>query len=267
MNVPPPDVLGKIMAHKRGELAMRKQQLPQLELEARLSDAPTPRGFTRALQDRLAAGSAAVIAEIKKASPSKGLLRDPFDVAEIARSYQDHGATCLSVLTDQQFFKGSDENLTLAHQACGLPILRKDFCFDAYQVYEARAIGADCILLIAAVLDDLSLAQLTSLATELGMDVLIEVHEREEMQRVTALSPALIGINNRDLKTFATDLYTTLELKAYAGSALIVTESGIHSSDDVALMRGNDVHTFLVGEAFMRAPDPGAKLQELFATD
>jgi len=211
------------------------------------------------------AGRPAVIAEIKKASPSAGVIRPHFEPAAIARSYEAGGAACLSVLTDREFFQGGDEYLREARAACRLPVLRKDFIVDEYQVYEARAIEADCILLIVAALGDAQLRELAGLAAHLEMDVLVEVHDEEELDRALALDTPLIGVNNRDLRTFRTRLDTTLRLKARVPEdRLVVTESGIHTREDVARMRANGVHAFQVGEAFMRAPDPGQKLAELF---
>ncbi len=223
------------------------------------------RGFAAALQARVAAGQPAVIAEIKKASPSKGVLREDFHPADIARSYERGGAACLSVLTDRDFFQGCDEYLQEARAACRLPVIRKDFILDPYQVLEARLLGADCILLIAACLDDSRMADLNAQALELGMDVLIEVHDRAELERALSLPGQLIGINNRDLRSFQVSLDTTLGLlDAIPPDRLLVTESGILTMDDVALMRAYGVHAFLVGEAFMRAADPGAALGQLF---
>ncbi|MGM0594160.1 MAG: indole-3-glycerol phosphate synthase TrpC, partial [Pseudomonadota bacterium] len=208
----------------------------------------------------------AVIAEVKRASPSKGVIREKFVPAEIAQSYEKGGAACLSVLTDIDFFQGSDEYLQQARAACTLPVIRKDFIVDPYQVYEARVIGADCILLIAACLSDAQMQQLSALATELAMDVLVEVHDGEELQRTLPLGLPLVGINNRNLRTFEVSLDTTLELLAQIPEGrIVVTESGIHTPEDVALMRSHQVNTFLVGEAFMRADEPGQKLAELFA--
>ena len=261
-----PDILQRIVARKREEIAARRAQVTQAALEGRLADADTPRGFVAALQAKVEAGQAAVIAEIKKASPSKGVLREDFHPAEIARSYADGGAACLSVLTDIDFFQGSDVYLQQARAACALPVIRKDFIVDDYQVLEARAIGADCILLIAACLDDRSLRALNDRARELGMDVLIEVHDAQELERALQTDNRLIGVNNRNLRTFEVSLQTTLDLlDRIPDDRLVVTESGILAPKDVRLMRDHGVHAFLVGEAFMRAEDPGARLAELFS--
>ncbi len=261
------DVLQRILARKREEVAQRQRTLPRREVSALADIAEPPRGFMAALLDRIGQGEAAVIAEIKKASPSKGLLRPEFDPAAIARSYAEHGAACLSVLTDVDFFQGADAYLREARAACPLPVLRKDFVIDPYQVYEARALDADCILLIVAALDDAELSELHRLASSLGMDVLVEVHDGEELERALDLDAAMIGINNRDLRSFETRLETTLDLRASVpGGVLLVTESGILAPGDVERMRAADVHAFLVGEAFMRADDPGAALTRLFAS-
>lgn len=260
-----PDILRKILCRKREEVAQRSAVLPLNELSQRAQAAAPVRGFARALRDRVEARQSAVIAEIKKASPSKGVLRENFDPAAIARSYQAGGASCLSVLTDVDFFQGADEYLQQARAACALPVLRKDFVLDPYQVYEARALGADCILLIVAVLEDEMLMELLQLAGHLGMDALVEVHDATEMERALATPAPLIGVNNRNLRTFETSLETTIELlPAFPLDRLLVTESGIHSRDDVQLMRNKGVHAFLVGEAFMRADNPGERLAELF---
>ncbi|HIA09275.1 MAG TPA: indole-3-glycerol phosphate synthase TrpC, partial [Chromatiaceae bacterium] len=225
-----------------------------------------PRGFVDALNDSIAAGKSGVIAEIKRASPSKGLLREDFNPAAIAASYQAGGASCVSVLTDRDFFQGSEDYLRQARAACDLPVIRKDFIVDPYQVYEARAIAADCILLIVSALEDEQMLALNTLAHELGMDVLVEVHDEAELERALRLNNRLIGVNNRNLRTFETSLDTTLRmLDQIPKECTVVTESGIHEATDVALMREHRVNAFLVGEAFMRAPDPGAKLAELFA--
>lgn len=261
-----PDILLKITRRKRQEIAERVARLPLAGLREQLSMASGPRGFADAIARKLEAGEVGVIAEIKKASPSKGVLREDFRPAEIARSYERGGAACLSVLTDIDFFQGSDRYLQEARDACRLPVIRKDFIIDPYQVYEARAIGADCILLIVACLDDRQLDDLNGLAHQLGMDVLIEVHDETELQRALRVSNRLIGINNRDLRSFKVSLDTTLDLlSGIPSDRIVVTESGILTAEDVALMRSHRVHAFLVGEAFMRAEDPGAKLARLFA--
>ncbi|CAI8787125.1 indole-3-glycerol phosphate synthase TrpC [Methylocaldum szegediense] len=264
----PPDILQKILARKAEEVAERRSRTPLEELRRLVEEADAPRGFVRALRNKVESGSAAVIAEIKKASPSKGVMRPDFHPADIARSYADHGAACLSVLTDRDFFQGSEANLQEARSACSLPVLRKDFLIDPYQVFEARAIGADCILLIAAALSDGAMRELSDIAIGLGMDVLVEVHDASELERALRLDLPLVGINNRNLRTFETRLSTTLDLlERIPGDRLVVTESGIHTPEDVALMRGYGVHTFLVGEAFMTAEDPGLRLQALFASN
>jgi indole-3-glycerol phosphate synthase len=259
------DILDKILARKAEEIAERRARVPIAQLAQRAADAPPVRGFVDAIEQKIAAGRAAVIAEIKKASPSKGLLRADFRPAEIARSYAAGGAACLSVLTDIDFFQGADEYLQQARAACALPVLRKDFVIDPYQVVEARALGADCILLIVAALDDVRLGDLAGAAQHLGMDVLVEVHDAAELERALRLNLPLIGINNRNLRTFATRLDTTLELlDRIPADRIVVTESGIHTPTDVARLRAAGVHAFLVGEAFMRATDPGATLITLF---
>ena len=259
------DILEKILQTKRQEIAERSQQTSLEALKELASQASEPRGFLAAMQHKISAGDPAVIAEIKKASPSKGLIRADFDPPAIASSYEKGGAACLSILTDAQYFQGHEDYLLAARAACALPVIRKDFIIDPYQVYEARAINADCILLIVSALDDDSLKLLYQLATELGMDVLIEVHDGEELKRVLPLNAPLIGINNRNLRTFETSLQTSIDLlPMVAKDTLLVTESGIHQAQDVALMRDNDIHAFLVGEAFMRADDPGTELNKLF---
>ncbi len=261
-----PDILKKIVARKLEEIDERSANLSIDQLKAKLDDADAPRGFVQSLKDKIAAGQSGVIAEIKKASPSKGVLREHFVPAEIARSYANHGAACLSVLTDVDFFQGGDAYLKQARAACSLPVIRKDFIVDPYQVYEARAMSADCILLIVACLTDRQLADLNGLAMKLGMDVLIEVHDAEELARALKVPNPMIGINNRNLRTFDVSLQTTLDLLAsIADDRLVVTESGIHAPEDVALMREHNVNAFLVGEAFMRADEPGEKLAALFA--
>ena len=262
-----PDILKKILQRKAEEVAERCVTVSRQELDQRIDAAGEVRGFVRALRNRVQGGEAAVIAEIKKASPSRGVIRADFDPAAIAASYRRGGAACLSVLTDVDYFQGADAYLQQARAACDLPVLRKDFMIDPYQVYEARALGADCILLIVAALDDTMLLELLQLATHLQMDALVEVHDAHEMERALALPAPLVGVNNRDLRTFETALDTTFELmKDFPEDRLLVTESGIHTRDDVQLMRRNGVHTFLVGEAFMKADEPGEKLAELFRT-
>ena len=259
-------ILDTILARKREEVAARRQQVSQFELNTRAASAPSVRGFADAVASKIAAGLPAVIAEVKKASPSKGVIRADFDPAAIARSYAAGGAACLSVLTDVDFFQGSDAYLQQARAACELPVLRKDFIVDAYQVYEARVLGADCVLLIAAALDDVQLSEFAFIAADLGMDVLLEVHDLDELERALPVPARLLGINNRNLKTFDVALQTTLDLQhAVPADRVLVTESGILAPADVALMRNADVHAFLVGEAFMRQPDPGTALRELFA--
>jgi len=260
-----PDILKKIIARKREEIAEGLRSVSLAEMAGRAKSAEPCRGFVQAMRARIDAGEAAVIAEIKKASPSKGVIREDFRPAEIAASYERGGAACLSVLTDRDFFQGGNEYLQQARAACALPVIRKDFIIDDYQVYEARAIGADCILLIAACLSDAQMAGLAERATALGMDVLVEVHDAEELRRVLPLGLPLVGINNRNLRTFEVSLQTTLDLlPQIPDDRIVVTESAIHTADDVALMRRHGVDAFLVGEAFMRADDPGAKLSELF---
>ncbi len=259
------DILNTILARKAQEIAERSARVPLAELQARLADAPPVRGFAQALQALVAAGEPAVIAEVKKASPSKGVIRPDFQPADIAVSYEFGGAACLSVLTDVDFFQGADAYLQQAREACTLPVLRKDFTIDPYQVYEARVLGADCILLIVAALDDEQLVGLADLAMELGMDVLVEVHDIDELERALQVPVPLIGINNRNLRTFEVSLETTLAMKdAVPRDRLLVTESGILAADDVAKMRNAGVHAFLVGESFMRADEPGEALRQLF---
>ncbi len=262
-----PTILRKIIARKHEEIAERRQVRSIDALKETVQTARPVRGFVRAIQQRVDAGQAAVIAEIKKASPSKGVIRADFHPSEIAVSYERAGAACLSVLTDVDFFQGSDAYLQEARAACALPVIRKDFIVDPYQVYEARAIGADCILLIAASLDDETMHGLNDLAQSLGMDVLVEVHNAEELQRALTLDNRLLGINNRNLHTFEVSLDTTYELLAQIpNDRLVVTESGIHTADDVSAMIARNVYGFLVGEAFMRQPDPGHMLRELFSS-
>ncbi|MCF6355013.1 MAG: indole-3-glycerol phosphate synthase TrpC [Candidatus Polarisedimenticolaceae bacterium] len=261
----PPDILKKIIRRKTEEVAERAARRPLKQLMASLEGLPQPRGFVAAIEARISAGEAAVIAEIKKASPSKGVIREDFSPADIARSYAEGGAACLSVLTDMDFFQGADAYLKEARAASALPVLRKDFMIDPYQLYEARAMGADCILLIAACLEDAQLRELSELAAGLDLDLLVEVHDAAELERALRLDARLIGINNRNLRTFETSLQTTIKLLAQIPKdRIVVTESGIHTREDVALMRHNGVQGFLVGEAFMRAAEPGKKLHELF---
>jgi indole-3-glycerol phosphate synthase len=263
-----PDILKKILLRKAEEIAERSRKVSEQELSERLSSASPPRGFVQAIQQKIVAGLPAVIAEVKKASPSKGVLREAFKPGEIARSYARGGAACLSVLTDADFFQGSEDYLQQARAACALPVIRKDFIIDTYQVFEARAIGADCILLIVAALEDAQMLELAQLADHLEMDVLVEVHDAHELERALALTTPLIGINNRNLRTFETSLNTTLDLLAQIPEdRIVVTESGIHTPEDVALMLEHKVNTFLVGEAFMRADDPGQRLAELFGIE
>ena len=260
-----PDILETILQRKAEEISERRTRIDSQEMQERAQAADPVRGFVAAIEARIAGNQSAVIAEIKKASPSKGVLREQFDPSAIAQSYQQHGAACLSVLTDRDFFQGAEAYLQQARAACSLPVIRKDFIIDPYQVIEARAINADCILLIVAALDDDSLQQLLDQAHELHMDVLMEVHDDAELERALATGARLIGINNRNLRTFETRLSTTIDmLGSIPDDRIVVTESGIHTPRDVQLMRDHNVHAFLVGEAFMRADDPGAKLAELF---
>lgn len=259
------DILNKILAVKAQEVAVAQEQMPLAQMQAEAERALPARDFVGALRHKIAAGRAAVIAEIKKASPSKGVLREDFRPAEIAVSYAQHGAACLSVLTDEQFFQGGTEYLKQARAACSLPVLRKDFIVDAYQIYQARAMGADAILLIAAALSLEQMQEFESLAHGLGMAVLVEVHDGDELEQALQLQTPLIGINNRNLRTFEVSLQTTLGLlPRIPSSRIVVTESGILKPEDVVLMRAHHVHAFLVGEAFMRAPDPGLALARLF---
>lgn len=260
------DILQRILAVKAEEVAAAQAVLPLGQVRAAARDTAPARDFARALRAKIAAGRAAVIAEVKKASPSKGVLREHFDPAAIAASYERHGAACLSVLTDRQFFQGRLDDLKAARGACGLPVLRKDFMVDPYQVYEARAAGADCILLIVAALEPARMAELEGIALELGMSVLVEVHDGGELDAALQLRTPLLGINNRNLRTFETTLETTLGLlERVPAERTVITESGILKPEDVQRMRSHQVHGFLVGEAFMRAADPGAELRRLFA--
>ncbi|WP_153111949.1 indole-3-glycerol phosphate synthase TrpC [Propionivibrio limicola] len=259
------DILNKILAVKREEVAAASAQKPLAVVRAEADATTAPRDFVGAIRAKIAAGQPAVIAEIKKASPSKGIIRPDFRPAEIAADYEAHGAACLSVLTDKQFFQGAPEYLQAARAACNLPALRKDFLVDAYQVYEARAMGADAILLIAAALDLGKMQELEAIAHGLGMGVLVEVHNGEELDAALQLTTPLLGINNRNLRTFEVSLQTTLALlPRIPADRIVVTESGILSTSDVALMRQHNVNAFLVGEAFMRAPSPGEELAKLF---
>jgi indole-3-glycerol phosphate synthase len=259
------DILNTIVARKHEEVAARRSLLPAAELRARAAEADACRGFAAALRRRIDSDRAGVIAEIKKASPSKGVIRADFRPADIAASYEQGGAACLSVLTDIDFFQGSDAYLQAARAACSLPALRKDFLVDVWQVHESRLLGADCVLLIVAALSDGQLEEYAGLAAELGLDVLVEVHDEAELQRALRVPAPLLGINNRSLRTFEVSLDTTLRLcEAVPADRLLVTESGIHTPEDVRRMRDSGVHAFLVGEAFMRAADPGAELARLF---
>ena len=264
--MPMHDILKRILARKVEEVAERSARVPLVELQARMAYAAPPRGFADAVAARIAAGQSAVIAEIKKASPSKGVIRADFNPAAIARSYEVGGAACLSVLTDVDFFQGSDDYLQQARAACSLPVLRKDFVVDAYQLHEARLLGADCVLLIVAALDDHQLSEFAFIAEDLGMDVLVEVHDLDELERALPVPARLLGVNNRNLRTFEVSLDNTLALKdVVPADRVLVTESGILAPADVTRMRDAGVNAFLVGEAFMRAPDPGTALRQLFA--
>ena len=258
-------ILDEILAYKTEVVAARRSRRPQRELTAALAELAPCRGFVAAIQQAEARGDAAVIAEVKKASPSKGVIRADFDPVEIAASYERAGASCLSVLTDEKYFQGSDAYLEQIRQVVGLPLLRKDFIVDSYQLPESRLIGADCVLLIVAALTPAQLSDYYHEARALDLDVLIEVHDEAELTAALSLEPALIGINNRNLKTFETSLDNTFRLlPGIPASVTVVTESGIHKREDVAAMRARNVNAFLVGEAFMREPDPGAALRTLF---
>lgn len=259
------NVLDRILATKAEEVATRSAARPLVEVRTAALEAGPARGFVAAIRGRLECGAPAVIAEVKKASPSKGLIRPDFDPAAIARSYGAGGAACLSVLTDRDYFRGSEADLVAARAACELPVLRKDFMIDPWQIWESRALGADCVLLIVAALDDAMLARLAAIAAEAGLDVLVEVHDEAELDRALALDLPLVGINNRDLRTFETSLETSERLHARMPAGRIpVAESGIHTRDDVARLRRAGIHAFLVGEAFMREEDPGRALAERF---
>ena len=265
------DILDKIVATKKIEVANISKQISlsnqrEIALENNLNPALKPRGFIQSIHQKIASGKAGVITEIKKASPSKGVIREGFIPADIAQSYAEHGAACLSVLTDKDFFQGQVDYLKQARASCDLPVLRKDFMVDPYQVYESRVMGADCILLIAACLTDAQMAEMEAVARSLDMAVLVEVHDAAELQRALKLKTPLVGINNRNLRNFEVSLDTTIGmLKDVPADRLLVTESGITQRSDVQQMRDAHVHAFLVGEAFMRAPDPGVALAELFA--
>lgn len=259
------DILKKILATKEQEILERSSVRPMDQLRSECADMPAARGFIASIEQRTSEGHAAVICEIKKASPSKGVIRPDFSPAEIAADYSAHGAACLSVLTDEQYFQGHDRFIEVAKSACDLPVLRKDFTIDTYQVFEARVIGADAILLIVAALNDEMLLELSETAADADLDVLVEVHNREELERALKLPCRLIGINNRNLRTFETTLDTTFDmLDMIPEDRILVTESGIREERDVYLMQRHGVNAFLVGETFMRAPSPGAKLQEVF---
>ncbi|NOT14311.1 MAG: indole-3-glycerol phosphate synthase TrpC [Methylotenera sp.] len=261
------DILNKILATKQTEVAFSQTQVSLAQLQKQAEAQLEPRDFVGAIHAKVMANKPAVIAEIKKASPSKGVIRENFNPAEIAKSYEKGGAACLSVLTDVEYFQGSPEYLKQARAACKLPVLRKDFMIDPYQVFEARAMGADCILLIVAALETNQMRALEHLANELGMAVLVEVHDADELEMALQLDTPLIGINNRNLRTFDVTLQTTLDLlKVLPEDRFVVTESGIFTPEDVKLMQDNDVHAFLVGEAFMRQPDPGVELARVFGT-
>lgn len=260
-----PDILKKILRHKAREVIERAEQVPLQTMSARAEQSPAPKPFESALRTQAANAAPAVIAEIKRASPSKGVIRQDFDAAAIAADYAASGASALSVLTDAEFFQGSEIYLQQARAACSIPILRKEFIVDQYQIYEARAIGADCILLIVSALGDAQLMEFSGLAQHLDLDVLVEVHDKDELERALALGVTMVGINNRNLHTFETSLDTTLGLlSSIPTDCLVVTESGIHTRDDVQKMNDAGVFGFLVGEAFMRAEQPGEKLRELF---
>lgn len=266
MTIETPTVLKKILARKAEEVAERKAKISLEQLKLAIKSASAPRGFAKALQKKIAAGESAVIAEIKKASPSKGVIREDFDPVAIAQSYELGGAACLSVLTDVDFFQGADQYLIDARAACSLPVIRKDFIVDKYQLYEARAMGADCVLLIVSALQPSELDSLHAKALELGLDVLVEVHDQRELEIALSIENPLIGINNRNLHTFEVSLNNTFDLldKIPAGR-IVITESGIHSSQDVQAMKEKDVHGFLVGEAFMRSENPGQQLKLFFS--
>ena len=262
------DILQRILASKRWEVAAARSAVPDAEIERLARAAPAARDFAGAIRARLAAGKPAVIAEIKRASPSRGLLRESFDPAAIAKSYAEAGATCLSVLTDREFFQGAPEHLAAARAACALPALRKDFILEPYQVLESRALGADGILLIASALEGSAMRALEKQAHELGMAVLVEVHDAAELEAASVLQTPLLGVNNRNLRSFETTLDTTIGLlPRIPAGRIVITESGILAPADVARMRSHGVNAFLVGEAFMRSADPGEALRRLFFAD
>ena len=261
-----PDILKKILEKKVEEVAHRKQRMSIADLEDIAQGVEKPRGFYQVLQHKVGAKKPGIIAEIKKASPSQGVIREHFEPIAIGLDYAMNGATCLSVLTDKEFFQGAGAYLQMVRERCPLPVIRKDFMIDPYQIYEARALGADCILLIVAALVEQQMHELSDTATKLGMDVLVEVHDADELQRALMLDTKLVGINNRNLRTFETSLLTTLELKSQIPpDRIVITESGIHTQEDVQLMLDNGIYAFLVGESFMRAESPGQKMRELFA--
>lgn len=265
MSIETPTVLKKILTRKAQEVANRKSVVSVEQLKAQLEHASAPRGFAMALQAKISAGESAVIAEIKKASPSKGVIREDFDPVDIAKSYEQGGAACLSVLTDVDFFQGADQYLVDARAACSLPVIRKDFIIDEYQLYESRAMGADCVLLIVSALQPQELYSLHATALALGLDVLVEVHDQRELEIALAVDNPMVGINNRNLHTFDVSLDNTFELlDQIPQNRIVITESGIHSGNDVQLMRDNNVHAFLVGEAFMRSENPGKQLKDFF---
>jgi len=259
-------ILEQIVDHKAVEVAAAKKQVSLAELEGRFPEPASLRPFASALREKAKAGKAGVIAEIKRASPSKGLIREDFDPVALAQTYQVHGATCLSILTDRNYFQGADDFLVAGRNACSLPVIRKDFMIDPYQIAESRALGADCVLLIVAALQQTQLLELAAYANELALDILVEVHNAEELDRALEIKADLVGVNNRNLHTFDTSLQTTLDLiPRIPDDRVIITESGINTGEDIKTMVDHGVFGFLVGETFMRAPDPGQKLQELFA--
>ena len=261
-----PNILDRILATKREEIRLTSSYRPIEDLQREVGDAPIVRNFEQAIRNKIANGESAVIAEIKKASPSKGVIREQFDPITIAQTYEQNGAACLSVLTDRDYFMGAAEYLVAARSATQLPVLRKDFIVDPYQIFEARCMGADCILLIVAALEQSQMVELEHVATQLGMSVLVEAHSQEEFERAIQLEASLIGVNNRDLRTFETSLETTFGLiSALPEDRILITESGIHDRADVTLMRERGVFAFLVGEAFMRQPDPGEALKSFFS--